>query len=80
MLVVMSAVLSGLRSARAVRHLGSGNRNDGRPADGILRAEAGALQVRADGEARDLQRAVRRAFRAVGIGAGVSAELADRFG
>ena len=42
--------------------------------------EAGAVQVRADGEAGDLQRAVRGAVRAVGIGAGVPARLAGLLG
>ena len=42
--------------------------------------EAGAVQIRADGEAGHLQRAVRGAVCALGLGAAVPAELADLLG
>ena len=75
-----AALLPGVCAARAVRYLRGGDGNHGRSAHGILRAEAGAVQVRADGQAGRLQRAVCRAVRAVGIGPAVPARLADLLG
>ncbi len=48
------AVIPGLRATRAVRYFGSGNRTHGRTAHGVLRSEAGAVQVFTDGEADHL--------------------------